>query len=363
MPRSLDGETAGAGPGSGWRLKRHYSIVAHAPDVVELRQGAWNPVSFTLSDEGGSGKLLGVLNRLDGHLSAAEIAAAEGIPRAEVESLIDQLADLDLLETRPAHALDHYLDRVVPNLLPHGGRSERGGPPPSAVLFGDGGVSEQVGRILTASALSDQYEVVTAADGLRRVLSREGTAWATDGLAFEEGARPFAEWRGRLVVYAAAAVNPLELRALNRVSLHHRFSWIHAVVDGPFLLVGPTFVPMRSACYECLEARVLMNLREAASYQSYKRALVEGRAVGQRAALDAVLGAMLASLTAFEALNFLLTGASFTVGKVLAVYLPTLEFTFNEVLRLPGCPACGPAPERDEREMFFDVRTLLNGSD
>jgi hypothetical protein len=39
-----------------------------------------------------------------------------------------------------------------------------------------------------------------------------------------------------------------------------------------------------------------------------------------------------------------------------------MEFTFNEVLRLPGCPACGPAPERDDRELFFDVRALLNGA-
>jgi hypothetical protein len=60
-----------------------------------------------------------------------------------------------------------------------------------------------------------------------------------------------------------------------------------------------------------------------------------------------------------EALNFALAGTSFTVGKVLCVYLPTMEFTYNEVLRVPGCTACGSAPERDDRELYFDIRSLL----
>ena len=33
------------------RIKRQYSIVAHSPDVVELRHGVWNPISHTLTDE------------------------------------------------------------------------------------------------------------------------------------------------------------------------------------------------------------------------------------------------------------------------------------------------------------------------
>ena len=342
------------------RLKRHYAIVAHSADVVELRHGTWNPVSFTLADESRSGHLFRVLTRLDGRLSAAEIAAAEGIPTAEVEGLLDHLAQLELLEEQSAHALDYYLDHVVPGLLPY--QAHRGAAHGSTILMGDAAVTEQIARILADGAVHERCEVAAADPALAALLARADTSWLSDGLEFEEAARPFADWSGKFVVFAGASVNPLASRAFNRVSLRHRIPWLHAAVDGPFLLVGPTFVPFRSPCYECLEGRVLMNLREAASYQSYTHALVEGRIAGATAPLDAVLRAMLASLTAFEALNFMLTGASFTVGKMLAVYLPTMEFTFNEVLRLPGCPACGSVPERDDRELFFDVRALLNGA-
>jgi bacteriocin biosynthesis cyclodehydratase domain-containing protein len=340
------------------RLKRHYSIVVHGPDVIELRHGTWNPLSFTLADERQSGKLLGVVRRLDGRSSIGEIAAAERVPASEVEELVDQLATLGVLEGESGHALDYYLDQVVPNLMPF--ERDRRRPRTSAVLLGDAGPVGEIARILTASGAHD-YEVERADDGMRTRLACAALSWQSDGLAAEVEAEAFAGWRDRFVVFASSAINPLELRGFNLVSLHHGIPWLHAAVDGPFLLVGPTFVPERTACYECLDARVLMNLREAASYQAYKRALADGRAARSSAPLDAVLESMLAGLTAFEALNFLLTGASFTTAKLLAVYLPTMEFTFNEVLRLPGCPACGPSPEADDSELYFDLRTLLDG--
>lgn len=344
--------------GTRLRLKRQYSIVAHSDDVVELRHGTWNPVSFTLRDDSGAGALRGVIGRLDGTLSIGEIAAAEGVSRSEVDALVDQLTDLDLLEDGPTHALDYYLDHAVPNLLPYPGARPEG--PRGVVILGTGGVASEVARILGTSAVEVDCDVAMGNGDLRDLLSRDGTGWLNDGLAFEERAERFADWRDRFVVFASAIVDPVELRAFNRIALHHRIRWLHAAVDGPFLLVGPTFVPGRAACYECLETRVLMNLREASSYQSYKHALAEGRVASAATPLTSVLESMLASLTAFEALNFLLTDASFTVGKALAIYLPTFEFTLNEVLQLPGCPACGSAPERDDRELYFDIRTLLD---
>jgi thiazole/oxazole-forming peptide maturase SagC family component len=156
-------------------------------------------------------------------------------------------------------------------------------------------------------------------------------------------------------------INPILFQTLNRVCLELCIPWIHSAVDGPFLFIGPIFVPYRSACYECFEARVIMNLRENASYQRYKQAIVEGHIKFGRLPIEPVLSGLLASHTALETLNFVQTENSFTVNKVLAIYLPTMEFTFNEVLRVPGCTACSPSSERDDKELYFDVRALIKG--
>ena len=165
---------------------------------------------------------------------------------------------------------------------------------------------------------------------MNRDLVRCARASYEDGISFEEAVAPFARWRGHFVIHASASVNPLELRGLNRVCLHHRVPCIAAAMDGPFLLIGPTVLPGRTACLECLETRVLMNLRQAADYQAYKLALLEGRATGSCTPLDGVLASLLASFVSMEALNFALAGTSFTVGKVLCVHLPTMEFVYNE---------------------------------
>ena len=104
----------------------------------------------------------------------------------------------------------------------------------------------------------------------------------------------------------------------------------------------------------------MMNLRESASYQRYKRALVERQVREGRLPVEPAIAGTLASLTALETLNFALTGSSFTVNKVLAIYLPTMEFTFNEVLRAPSCTACSPLPERDDTELYFDMGIFID---
>src|SRR5206468_2737440 len=124
------------------RLKRHYSVVAHSPDVVELRHGTWNAVSFTLSDDSGTGALLRLIGRLDGTHSAGEIAVAEGVPEAEVKALLEELERLGALEDGSQHALDYHLDHVIPNLAPYSQR--RGEQATAVVLLGDAGITGEI---------------------------------------------------------------------------------------------------------------------------------------------------------------------------------------------------------------------------
>nr|WP_225956101.1 TOMM precursor leader peptide-binding protein [Amycolatopsis lexingtonensis] len=164
-----------------------------------------------------------------------------------------------------------------------------------------------------------------------------------------------------MVVHATEAVHPLRLAVLNRLALALGTPWLQSAVDGPLLLVGPTFVPDSSACFTCFETRVVMNLREAASYQRYKQALAKAQEVTGTAAEGlGVLTSLVASHTALEAVNFAVTGSTSTVGKVLGIYLPSMEVAYSEVLRLPGCPSCGAVPERDGTELYFDVRRWVD---
>jgi bacteriocin biosynthesis cyclodehydratase domain-containing protein len=336
----------------GPRLKRSLTVVAHSADRVELRSGVWNPASVTLSDETQSGALLRIISRLDGSISPRRLAAEEDLPREDVERVIDHLMKAGAIEEEATTALDHYLEQSLSWTL----AVERDAPP--LRLLGDAALGARLAELLGDSLLDAELD--GRPDPLWDQLGGD-VDWLDDGLRFRQRLERFNPWSGRLLAVASATVDPVRMRALNRVCLALGVPWLHAAIDGPFVFVGPLVVPRRSACYECLETRITMNLRQGASYAAYKRALAERRARQGDLPLLPAVGGLLAGHASLELLNFALTGATFTVGKVLAIYLPTMEISFNEVLRVPGCAGCGTLSDRDGAELYFDAAAVLNG--
>lgn len=339
------------------RIRRHYALVAHGPDTVEIRHGVWNPVSFVLNDESESGNLYRVLQRLDGTATPAGLARELGVPREEVEGLIDHLDGLGVLESGPSSALDYYLDNV--QLGSFGIDVPRAQDTRRIVVMGEPSLADSVGELLRQ--VEPNATIVAADDRHRRIVCDDDVSWLFDGIRFHEQMQVFETWKDSFVLMASSVINPLHYKVLNRAALEHGFPWMHAAIDGPFLLIGPIFVPHRSACYECFEQRITMNLRDAASYVAYKDALVKRQIKSGTMPIASMLRALIASHSAMEIVNFTRTNYSFVLGKVLAIFLPTMEFTYNEVLRVPGCPACGSLSERDDTELYFDVATLIEG--
>ncbi|MFF3087336.1 TOMM precursor leader peptide-binding protein [Streptomyces nojiriensis] len=334
------------------RLKRSYSVIGHSPDIVEIRTGVWSHRSFTLTDERASGKLHSLVRGLDGSLSHRELASQVGVPRAEVEAVVDHLATLDALEWGPDSALDAYLESVGPLR----GADAGGVAYDRVYVLGDQALVEQL-----AAAISEAGDVKTEVLGARspvvQALSRAGAETLNDGLKLAELTRQVEELRGSVLVTVDAVVNPFRSQLLNRVTQELGVPWLHTGVDGPFLFIGPTVVPGRSACYECFETRVGMNIRESASYQRYKEALATGQVSTGEPALLSAVRTTLVGHAALEAVNLLAAGSTFSVGKVLGIYLPTMEIAWSDVLQLPGCRGCSPLAGRDDSHLYFDART------
>ncbi|MCQ4080756.1 TOMM precursor leader peptide-binding protein [Streptomyces sp. RB6PN25] len=342
-------------PGTEARLKRSIIVVGHSPDVVELRVGVWSTRSYTVTDDSGKGKLLDIVSGLDGSQSHKDLARAHGVPRATVEAVVDHLRTLDAIEWGPTSAVDAYLDQMRPLKVDDGstGRPER------AVLLGDPQLTTVVADLL--SELDQAKTEVLAPDSpIAKILATPDLADVHDGLRLARLVDAFAELRGAYVVLAQETVNPAQATLFNRVALEAGITWTHAAVDGPFLLVGPTIVPGSSPCYQCFETRVAMNLRSNDSYVRYKHALAQGVVKAGSPPLLSALRATLAGHTALEAVNYLTCGSTFTIGKVLGIYLPTMEISHSEVLRLPGCPSCGSLRGRDDASLYFDARAWLD---
>ena len=218
-----------------------------------------------------------------------------------------------------------------------------------------------MGRLLSSELGELPIKVHDDNSKLFELLGDPVLADTDDGLAYYAAHESFENLKGRFLVFARTSVDPPRLKHVNRVCLEQRTPWLNAVIDGPFIFIGPLIVPRRSACFECFETRLLMNLRESASYQQYKQAIAKHSIRFGEIPAKQLLVSLLVTHAAIEATSFLLTGHACTVNKVLSIYTPTTEFAYHEILRVPNCDSCGPQISATTEELYFDHSAVATG--
>ncbi len=328
------------------RLSSRVSVVPHAPDCVELREGAWNVSSVTLHWDC-EGDLPALVRGLDGTTSLASLAGSLRVREADASEVVLRLETLGLLEddSDPAR---WYLSRTPfirrePSI---NGSSVEG----ATTLLGSPTLTG-----LTRTHLEESgFRVVACGPELAGHLSLDFESWSRDGLELARRVQAFRDHvpRTSLLILLQDGLNPINALAIGRLAYEARVPLLYAAVDGVFLVVGPLL--RGSPCFQCFETRVMMNLRGAAEYQRFKNALAElASGVGPSQVPTPILG-LVSSLVALEAMHFLSTGRAFLVNKVLGIYLPSFEFSFHPVLPVSSCRACGAVLERDEGSLYFD---------
>lgn len=341
------------------RIKPYFTIIAHSSDLIELRAGVWNHISFTIQDDTNSGQLYQFIKALDGSRSLSEITKSLDMARSEAESIVDYLLELNVLEKDASTAFDYYTDIYTPAF-----KSKQKTPEEcqkkKIYIISESELGNNIKIALENNCQLSNLVTIDSQHAMFKILSSNDTSWLHNALHFEEILQHFEVLQDGFIVMALEHINPIFIKKLNRIATALNLPWIHAAFDGPFLFIGPLFETEKTACYECFETRIGMNLREYHSYQKYKAAIVENKIVKHAEfPMNGVLHALLISHLTLEILNYVLTGCGFTKNKVLSIYLPTMEIAFNEFLKVSTCQNCGSQPHRDDAQLYFDVQGLL----
>lgn len=334
------------------RIRKSFSVVVHNPDLVEVKAGVWNVSSHILEDEEKSGKLFEIIQRLlDGQLSASQIAAEVKTDRSTVEGVIDQLTSLGAIETKPSSAYDQYLEEMGYLFQRALGSKESHRP---ILLLGSSTLSDEIHRKLEENIPG---ELIQKLD-LAQLLDKESD-WIESGIEFEKQLLKFEPYKNSFWVLVQNSVNPIITDRLNRIAFALNVPWLHLAMDGPFILVGPLFKGGEGPCYQCFETRIIMNLRERENYQKYKYALAKKQIYQGKSSRLPILESLAASFAVMEILNFSFTDCSHVWKKVLSIFVPTMEIAFNDLLQLSSCEVCGTVHQRNKKQLYFDIDTLL----
>lgn len=146
-----------------------------------------------------------------------------------------------------------------------------------------------------------------------------------------------------LLVTATCEAPAALFRAINRIALIRRVSWLHGNTSGSRADIGPYIWPHDSACYHCMELRQASMRDLAIEEHLYQEHLAQERDVTERAPRgEAVWSATLAaSLLAGEVIRVVSGIAAPTLMNAVIELAPVSGMLrMNHFLRVPRCPEC-----------------------
>jgi bacteriocin biosynthesis cyclodehydratase domain-containing protein len=143
-----------------------------------------------------------------------------------------------------------------------------------------------------------------------------------------------------LVVLALECPSLTLSHRLNRICLERELPWISLTLDGNFGVVGPIFVPPRTACFNCFTALSQAPAGNREMTQKYRRYQESKKAGSFFVGLPSYAD-ILAGHGGHAILRFLLSGSGYLVGRAFVVSFDQLALDLEDIMRLPRCPACG----------------------
>jgi len=346
VPRTVVGNGSSAAAGVDGRLvvNPHVQIVRCSDDEVLVKHGTRSLFSEAINDGSRAGILGRLLDRLRRPGTLGDLVDDGTLTAAEAESstdAVDYLKQRKVLIPVPLTSARAYvdtflgdqrqLDNAVVGLVGAGVLARR-------VARGVAAVHPSQLHVLTDGEAVEPHDLV-ADDG-----RRNGTKRAPKGVHLHDAAasdetalREIFDLAGYVVV-ALDRFSPTALHAANAVALATRTPWSAVFFDGSEAVIGPVHVPGETACYFEFEIQHEASLTLKGEYMLYKESLMAGgpaRGAPLAPHLDVAAG-----FAATSALEFILSGTSFGVGRALRINFETGSIDYQDVLRFPRCPAC-----------------------
>lgn len=333
-------------------LNPAFSIIYHSEDTVEFRSGVWNVISHVLNDDAHQGQLAKVILKLEENptVDITQFCKVNGVKSHEYTDIINTLKQKDILLSQSTSKPIGRFSATLP-------QAEKMHYIPKKIKIIDDGQLSKLLFNLLRSAHPD-IEITWFTETELALFSNQDESLFRDALLLEKTIEKCQNLLAdTLVISINSAINPIFYMFLNKILYESHIPWFFAAHDGPFIYVGPLFTDI--FCYECLENRILMNTKKNADYLNFKKALLLNKVKPAKPNIDAAIQSLVCALASLEINSYLNTGRCIATHKILSLYLPTMEFSYHKILKLPGCRICGTDNALHGHQVHFDTGALL----
>ncbi len=154
----------------------------------------------------------------------------------------------------------------------------------------------------------------------------------------------------RMHLLAAWRPVPAVSRTLDEMSHAWRTPFIEAVMDTPFLRVGPIVVPGSGACHACAERRALQHSPRPREHQAVREHYDAHPQQGPHGFLPAF--AAIAAARLADAVRDLDRDPAAAAGRVWRMHMIQRDTTSATVVGIHGCPRCGLGRDEATRSVL-----------
>lgn len=343
-------------------INPHVKIIHSSDSEILIKHGSRSRFSQVIKDEGRT-KLLGkILRRLQepkslNHLTMESVITSDELHDAE--NLIVYLLEQQVLIEEESYLPHIYLSMQF---------GKQAGSIASRIvgIVGSGYIGSRIARELARVSVKEilvlddrQYQTSdqsyfdipqnlldvgkTYADLVKEDLDLQGYSnvqTITESIDNQKALNELFE-KVDFVVVGLEFFSPRVFHAVNEVANDYQKPWITAYVDGSEAFIGPIYIPGETCCYNEYEIQheALIGLKE--DYLIYKESMLEEDLHTPHLVLPPY-ASLINGWTMTAILPFLTTAQSFAVGRSIRIDLERVSVDYEEILKLPRCPACGP---------------------
>ncbi len=276
-----------------------------------------------------------------------------------LQSLLGELQATNYVTTLENRNIDEEITLALLGYLQHDEMdSEEDAAKKRVLFFADDDYAASSAKAL-ATEMKFNLELMSN-ETLQEVKSADLTT-NMDGLAGVQQMSHFREMFGHYdaIVGCMKNLSVGYMRNLNRISVELEIPVVMAFIDGPVVCILATN-PYTTGCLECFELRALSRLEDHVQYHNFVKVEKDTARYGSNNKGIVPLLNVLVNLAVSEAYLIRKIGVSKFTGRLLTIYLPTLEIQAQDILRVPFCPACGAVAKVKLEEKNISSRALVD---
>ena len=332
-------------------LNPHLRVVRCSDDELLIRHGARSLYSQVLTDPGRMHLLARLVEAFRAPTSLARIrseapADDETSRSPAAESMLDTLVKDGVL-VKPSPSLGEvYLRTIVARRR---GDADDSLASLTVALIGAGTLGRLVADDLIGAGVGgirvadDRGGDSSNADAVRSLLGERTLALGLEVVPGDPSnvdlLEPLLEGC-QMAVVAWETFSPALFHAVNDAALQQGIPWLLVYVVGAEAVIGPLVVPGETSCYLEYEIQVEASLVQRDSYELYKEELADLGKHSEPYVLSPY-AKVAAGLASASALAFMGGATSPSSNRVIRVDFERFAIDYQDVLRLPRCPACG----------------------